>query len=511
MGITSLNFLIFLFLLIAGYYILPSKIRWILLLVASVVYIGLSGNMILLLYPVITIGVTWFCANRIETIREEANTGEEQRKCKVYLFLAVVFDVVVLFVLKYANMGIYTFNAIAGRTMSGTKNLEPLHFLIPMGLSFYTLSIVGYMFDVYYGVGKAEKNYLKLLLFGIYFPLLISGPIIRYRETGLLLTKEHHLEYKNLTYGAQRILWGFFKALIISERLAIVVNTIFNDSDTYYGAYVVIAAFGFTLQLYSNFSGSMDIVLGISQMLGVELPENFRQPFFSETIQEFWQRWHITLGGWLRDYIMYPILRTNAFSGLKDRLKTKYGKKKANHITTYLAMLILWFIAGLWHGGAWKYVWGVGLLQGIYIIVGEIIRNSRNTKKDSSEKVGRCLSVLRRLRTFVLISIAFVFFRADSLTQGFVLLGRIFKNWSLITGDAGRLGLDVADWIVLAGSLLTMFGVSILQQKANITERLAKTNIVLRWCILFAGLFAVIILGNYGPGYDAAEFIYQGF
>lgn len=511
MGITSLNFLIFLFLLIAGYYILPSKIRWILLLIASVVYIGLSGNVILLLYPVITIGVTWGCSNRIETIREKANPGEEQKKCKVFLVLAVVFDVAVLFVLKYANMGIYTFNAISGRTMSGVKNLEPLHFLIPMGLSFYTLSIVGYMFDVYYGVGKAEKNYLKLLLFGTYFPLLVSGPIIRYRETGVMLTKEHHLEYKNLTYGAQRILWGFFKVLIISERLAIVVNTIFSDSDTYYGAYVIIAAFGFTLQLYTNFSGSMDIVLGISQMLGVELPENFRQPFFSETIQEFWQRWHITLGAWLRDYIMFPILRTNTFSGLKDRLKTKCGKKKANHITTYLAMLILWFIAGLWHGGAWKYVWGVGLLQGIYIIVGEVIGNSRNNKKNSSEKAGRCLPILRRLRTFVLISIAFVFFRADSLTQGLVFLSKFFKSWSLFSGETGKLGLDTVDWMILLVSLLVLLCVSILQQKANITERLARTNIVLRWCILFAGLFAVIIFGNYGPGYDAAEFIYQGF
>ena len=510
MGITSLSFLIFLLLVIAGYYILPSKIRWVLLLIASVVYIGLSANVILLLYPVITIGVTWFCANKIETIRETADTDDGQKKCKVFLVMAVVFDVAVLFVLKYANMGIYTFNAVAGRVMSGVECLEPLHFLVPLGLSFYTLSIVGYMFDVYYGVGKAEKNYLKLLLFGTYFPLLISGPIIRYKETGLLLIKEHKLDYKNLTYGAQRILWGFFKVLIISERLAIVVNTIFADPDTYYGVYVVIAAFGFTLQLYANFSGSMDIVLGISQMLGIELPENFRQPFFSETIQEFWQRWHITLGAWLRDYIMYPVLRTNTFSKLKDRLKTKYGKKKANHITTYIAMLLLWFIAGLWHGGAWKYVWGVGLLQGIYIIVGEIIKNSRNNK-ESGEKVVLCRSVLRRLRTFVLISVAFVFFRADSLTKGFVFLGGLFKRWSLITGEAGKLGLDVVDWIILLVSLLVLLGVSILQQKENITERLARINIVLRWCVLFAGIFAVIILGNYGPGYDAAEFIYQGF
>lgn len=511
MGITSLYFLIFLFIAFAVYYILPLKIRWMFLLVVSIVYIGLCADVILLLYPVITIGATCFCANRIEIIKESEKNYDEQRRSKMLLYLAVIFDVGVLFVLKYANMGIYTYNAVAGRIISGFESAKPLRFLVPMGLSFYTLSIIGYVFDVYYGIAKAEKNYFKLLLFGTYFPLLVSGPIVRYKETGLQLTKEHRFDYKNLTYGAQRILWGFFKVLVVSERLSVVVNTIFDDPDTYNGMYIVIAAFGFTLQLYSNFSGSMDIVLGISQVFGIELPENFRQPFFSETIQEFWQRWHITLGSWLRDYIMYPVLRTNTFSGIKDRLKTKYGKKKANHMTTYLAMLILWFIAGLWHGGAWKYVWGVGLLQGIYIIVGEIIKNSRNNKKDSDKTAGRYLVLFKRLRTFVLISVSFVFFRADSLTQGFAFWGKLFKRWSIVTGEAGKIGLSSVDWMIMIVSLLVMLIVSILQQKTDITERLAKTNIVLRWCILFAGIFAVIILGNYGPGYDAAEFIYQGF
>ena len=513
MGITSLYFLLFFGIVILLYYCLPVKTRWISLLISNMVYMVLADEVYLVVYPIITITVTWICARRIESIRQ-SNYSEDintEQKCKRLLLTAIICDIGVLAVLKYLNLGVYTVNAVS-YIFGANAELGVFRLLAPLGISFYTLSIIGYILDVYYGIENAEDNYFKLFSFGTFFPLLISGPIVRYKDTGKQICEGHRFDYKNLTYGAQRALWGFFKVLVISERLAVISDTIFDDYKEYSGIYVAIAAIAFTLRLYTNFSGSMDIVLGLSLTLGIKLPENFKRPFFSQTVQEFWQRWHITLGEWLRDYILYSTLRSEAFTKLNAKLKEKYGKKKAKHITTYLAMMILWLIAGIWHGGAWKYIWGVGLLQGIYIITGEMLKNRSKASKENSP--GKLIQTLRRLRTFILISFAFLFFRASSLRTGFGMIGRMFCKWNpqiLFDGSLFELGLDIKNIAILAASLLTLLTVSILQEKESICDRLSRLNIVIRWCILFAGLFAVIIFGSYGPGYDAAEFIYQGF
>jgi len=486
MGITSLHYLLFFCIVFIVYYCLPLKIRWIALLVGSLSYFLLSDEIYLILYPVATILVTWICARKIESLDAENEAG----KRKLCLILALICDLGVLGVLRYLNLGV----------------------LAPLGISFYTLSIISYLMDVYYGIDKAEKNYFKLLLFGTFFPLLISGPIIRYKDTGKEISKGHRFDYKKLTYGAQRVLWGFFKVLVISERLAVISDTIFNDYTSYLGVYVIISAVCFTFRLYTNFSGSMDIVLGLALTLGIELPENFKRPFFSQTVQEFWQRWHITLGEWLRDYVLYSTLRSKAFTELGIKFKDKLGKKKGKHLTTYLAMMILWLIAGIWHGGALNYIWGVGILQGIYIITGELIKNG--SKKSGKDSDSRLLKTFKRLRTFVLMSFAFLFFRASSLKAGFCMIGQLFVKWNpevLYDGSILTLGLDIKNIAVLIVSLLILLGVSVLQEKESICDRLSRYNIVLRWGILFAGLFVVIIFGSYGPGYDAAEFIYQGF
>ncbi len=496
MGITSLYYLLFFAIVFVIYYILPLKLRWVALLIGSLTYILIADNAYLVIYPVITIAVTWVCALGIGKIREKDDTKDKawsERRCRFLLVTGLVVNIGFLAVLKYFDVG--TIKLIA-----------------PTGISFYTMSVMAYLLDVYYGLGKVEKNYFKLLLFGTFFPLLISGPIIRYKDTGLSLCEGHRFDYKKLTYGAQRVLWGLFKVLVISERLAVISDTIFDDYSAYPGIYVIIAAVCFTLRLYTNFSGSMDIALGMALTLGIELPENFKRPFFSQTVQEFWQRWHITLGEWLRDYVLYSILRSKAFAALGQKLKEKFGKKKGKNLTTYIAMMILWLIAGIWHGGSLNFIWGVGLLQGIYIIIGEILKN--RSKKSENKVTYRLLVNLRRLRTFCLMSFALLFFRAKDLKTGFVMIAKLFAKWNpevLYDGSILNLGLDIKDIVILAASLMILFAVSILQEKESICERLSRFNIIVRWGVLFVGIFAVIIFGSYGPGYDAAEFIYQGF
>lgn len=516
MGITSLTYIAFFMVVLLVYYCTPGKMRWMMLLVGSVVYSVLAADYILIIYPVVSVFVAWICTNQMEQIRLKTGDNSEAKqivakKCKRHLIVALLVNIGILASLKYLNLGIYTFNAIKSVFTENAILANPIHWMAPVGISFYTMSILGYIFDVYYEIGKAEKNYFRLLLFGLYFPLLISGPIIRYKDMEHKLFSVNKIEYDNLTYGATRIVWGFFKSLVISERLALCVTQVFGEYRNYSGIYIVLGMSCFTLQLYTNFSGSMDIIMGVSQMLGIELPENFRQPFFSETIQEFWQRWHITLGLWLKDYVLYPVLRTDTFMALPKKLKDKYGKKKAKQYTTFLALIILWFISGLWHGGAWKYIFGTGLLQCLYIIISEISSPYFETinEKWHIDSKNAIVRIFRKIRTFLLITVGFTFFNASSLRTGFKMLGQIFETKSQLGVES--LGLEAKDWIVLVVSLIILWSVSMLQKNGSVRTKIFGLNIVIRWVVLIALIMTVVLVGNYGPGYSAAEFIYQGF
>ena len=509
MGITSFLFLLFLAVSVVLYYSIPKRCQWPFLLLISIFYFLASGSILMLLYPLTSITVTYFGTKFIEQ-------EKDPKRRKRGLSLVVVCNLGVLAVLKYLNLGVYTYNAMAVRLSEQPALLDTLHLLIPLGVSFYTLSVLGYVYDVYYEIAPAEKNWAKLFLYGIYFPTMISGPIMRYRDIKDQMFSGKTFDYQQVSRGLQRILWGFFKVLVISERLTVIVTAVYGDYKTYGGCYIIIATMCFTLQLYTNFSGSMDIVNGVSQVFGIALPENFNTPFFSKTIQEFWRRWHITLGTWLKDYLFYPVLRTNFFMELPVKLKPRFGKKTAKKITTFSAMFILWFLVGLWHGGAWKYIIGSGILQWIYIVGGELlepvwvkIRSIFHVDKET-----KWLAVFQMIRTFLLMSFAFLFFRSEGFFTALSMIRNMLTTWNpeiLWNGSLLQLGLELKDWCILLLSLMMLWIVSIMQQKGSVREWLANKKLVVRWIILYALLFWVILMGNYGPGYSAAEFIYQGF
>lgn len=491
MGFTSFNFLSSYAVLLLLYYIMPKKIQWGFLLIASLGYFAIAAKAPWLLwYPLGTITIVYLGAIFIDRVKE-------QKKRKIVLSLVVVLAIGVLALLKYFNI------------QDGMAR-----FLVPLGISFYTFTLLGYLFDVYYEIGKVEHNYLKIALFGCYFPTIISGPIMKYRDVKDTMFVKHSLNYKEITFGLQRILFGLFKILVISERLVIIVNSIFGNYKEYNGLFIALGGICFVIQLYANFSGSMDIALGISQTFGVKLPENFRTPFFATSISEFWRRWHITLGIWLKDYLFYPLLRTKIWSTLQKKLKARFGKKKAKKISIYLAMFILWFTIGLWHGGDWKYIVGSGLLQWFYIVGGEVCEpiwvklraitciNCKN----------RGFVWFQRVRTLLLFSFSMIFFRAESFSQGCLMVKQLFLGWgSKGTATVQDLGLDWIELVITVISLLILFTISSLQEKGSVRERLASQPVAIRWIILYGAIFYVILLGNYGPGFSASEFIYQLF
>lgn len=509
MSITSFAFLCCYALLLLLYYVIPKKAQWMLLLIASIGYFLTAGKPWLLIYPVAAI-ITVYCgALYIDRVKE-------QKKRKTALSLIVVFCLLLLVILKYCNFGIYTYNALALRLSFLSTCSFRMNLPVPLGISFYTLALLGYLFDVYYEIGRPQRNFFKFALFGMYFPVMLSGPIIRYRDVEERLYAPHKFDYVQVTYGFQRMLWGFFKKLVIAERMAVIVNTVYGNYTEYSGIYLFLATICFAFQLYADFSGGMDIVIGLSQTLGIQIAENFRTPYFSRSIQEFWRRWHITLGEWLKDYLFYPLLRTQKFASLQESLKKKCGKKKGKKYATLLAMFILWFAIGMWHGGSWKFIVGSGLLQWLYIAVGEIgeplwakMRSLCRIKEGN-----KAFAFWQQLRTFLLMCAGFVFFRAGSFTEGLRIYKNMFCVWNpqvLWNGSLFALGLDAVELVIGVFALLLLLAVSVLQQKKPVRERIAAKNIVIRWTIWYILLFMVILLGYYGPGYSVTEFIYQGF
>lgn len=515
MAITSFKFLCFYALVLILYYTVPfffrKKGQWIVLLAASVVFYCMSDNPVLIIYPLVSASVTYGLLLILE------RTGQDKLiKRRILLTLEVAVLVGILIVLKYLKL-------------VNTKG-----FLVPMGLSFYTFILLGYFIEVYNGIGKFQKNFLKTALYGLYFPLMISGPIMKIRESGDQFFEYKPLKYENLTYGLQRMLWGFFKELVISERLAVVVNTIFDNDTSYPGIYIWIAGCAFALQLYTNFSGCMDIVIGLSETFGIILPENFRTPFFAKNISEYWRRWHITLGVWMKDNVFYPLLRTKLITDTGKKLKAKLGKKKGKQYTTYIAMFVLWFSVGLWHGGEVKYIIGSGLLHWFYIVVGELTLPFfvfLFEKKLHLDLKSKAADVFRVLRTFFLVCIGDIFFRADSTSHALRMLREgitVFNPKALADGSLLELGIDIYDYGILVVSLLILFGVSVYQYRREmmaagnkntegsgatryLRDYLSGKNIVIRWAVLICAFFFVLLLAEYGPGYSAAEFIYKDF
>lgn len=506
---TSFYFLCFYVCVLFLYYIVPGKLQWGILLLSSIAYYLLSGNGILILYPVVS------CLIAYAGIRM-LSANESPKKRKLILAAVVVSQIGILFVLKYVNFGIQTINGLAMLLGKQENLIAGYHLLVPVGISFYTFSILGYVIDVYNGIAAPQKNFFKLALYGMYFPAVLSGPIMRYREDGEQFFKPHPLNYREITFGFQRMLWGFFKILVISERMNLIVNTVYGDYAQYRGAYIWLATVCYAFQLYTNFSGCMDIVLGMSQTFGLKMPENFDTPYFSKSISEYWRRWHITLGVWMKEYVFYPLLRTNAFMKLGGNMKKRFGKKKGKQFTTFTAMFILWFTVGVWHGGDWKYVIGSGLLHWFYIVMEELLAPffQRLLEKCHIAPKSKWVNGFRVLRTFFLVNIGFVFFRADSLSDAFHILKAAVSVWNpdlFYTGSLFALGLDWIEFTIALVSLLILFVVSVLQRKGSVRERIEKKKLPVRWIIWYALLFYTILLGYYGPGYSAAEFIYQGF
>lgn len=372
MEIISLKFIFFLAILVILYFCVPRRVQWITILLANLFFYAYAGIKYIV-YILLISGITYGTAIQLEKLVQGgteliavAETTEEKKaiktgiikKKKLFCGIAILAAMGIWAVLKYGNFFIDNCNALINSLCPG-KMLKHFSWIIPLGMSFYTFDAVGYLVDIYRGKYKAERNYVKYLTFISYFPHIVQGPFSRFDHLGKNIFEEHAFSYDRMCEGCARILWGVFKKVVVADQIGVAVNAIFEGYRTYTGIYMMFAMCAYGIQLYADFSGYMDIMCGFSRILGIELAENFKRPYFAKTVDEFWRRWHITLGTWFKDYVFYPVSMGKIGQKLGKSARKRWGAKMGKLVPGYFALIFVWTATGLWHGANWTYlIWG---------------------------------------------------------------------------------------------------------------------------------------------------------
>lgn len=528
MSIISLKFLLFVAIVSFSYFVAPKKVKWCILLLASYIYYFISSKE-LTLYLIITtlsVYISALTMQKIDSKTKLKSEGKEKSKKKLLkqkakkykklvILVAVLINFGILAALKYCNFISENINKILN--LVNINYQMPLKdILLPLGISYYTLQSISYVVDVFRGKYKAEKNLGKLALFLSFFPQMLQGPIGNYGELAHQLYEPHKFEYTRVKFGIQLMLWGFFKKMVIADRAALYVNEVFSNYSEYSGIIIVMGAILYTLQIYADFSGCIDIVRGTAQILGINMAENFKRPFFSKDIQEFWRRWHITLGAWLREYIFYPISFSKVCANLTVKAKKIFKGHIGKLIPAAFALFFVWFMNGIWHGASWKYIL-YGLYYYILTMIGMLLEpiTEKVIKKLKINTKAFSYRLWQMIRTTMLVIIGMLIFRAARLKVAWAMFKSIFtlsNMEKLFNGELFKIGFKSSDFIVLIIGFLIMFVVSLLQEKGyKLRERIANQNLMFRWILYYGIIFAIIIFGIYGEGYDASSFIYGQF
>lgn len=535
MSILTIRFAIFLLVAVAMYYLTPKAHQWKSLLLISCGFYAVSGleNFIFLLT---TVSSTYYAGIRIGSINDEyevmlaqhresgtkltraekqAVRAEEDRRKRVVMVLVLLLNFGILFVLKYSDTLRFLLTSFCG-ILHIPYQVPHFSWLIPMGISYYTFQSMGYIIDLYRRKYSPEKNVFRLMLFVAFFPQLVQGPISRFDELGKSLYQSHKFEFRNLKYGAGLMAWGMFKKLVISDRLAIMTNTVFGAPQRYQGMYLAAATVFSMLQLYTDFSGGIDMVRGAGEMFGIALAENFTRPFFAVNLGEYWRRWHITLNNWWRDYIFYPLTLSKVFTAFGKRAKKLVGDNFGKKLPILLSVIIIRVINSIWHGATANSILG-GIYYGLLLALSFYFEPYFKLINEKLKINTACFSwkLYQCVRTFILIAAPRLVSRVSSVQEGaeyFRCLVGTYNPWILFDGSLYALGVSDRQFLVLMLSLALLLVVSCMQERGIVVrEALDRQNLVFRIVFYCIFLYAIILFGVYGQGYDASSFTYAQF
>ena len=515
MPFASLPFAVFLAAVVTAYYLAPRRFRWIVLLCASLAFYWLGGGWTVV-YLAATVLTTWLAGlalgranGRLKSADEAARARQKRRK-KAVVAVTLVFNFGMLFVLKYWDV-----TAEQAARLFGGEVLR-LGLLLPLGVSFYIFQTVGYVIDCYRGKVKPEPNPAKFALFASFFPQMIQGPISRWADLSPQLLSGGVFSADNLKYGLQLMLWGYLKKLVISDRAGVLVDSVFSDYASHGGAMLALAVGFYCIQLYCDFSGGIDIARGAARLLGIDLKENFRRPLFARSLSEYWRRWHITLGQWMRDYVFYPIALSKPFGALGKRCRKRFGNAVGKILPASLATFLVYLLIGLWHGANFRYIL-YGFYNGAIITLSLLLENRFYAAK---QKLGirdeaPLWRLFQTLRTGLIVFVGRYITRAPRFLAALWMLSRLFVNpdfGALTDGSVLNLGLPLWDIVVvLAGTLAVVLLEAFEERHGDIRLWLEERNGFVQWAAMVLPLCALFYLGILRGEYVSAAFIYQQF
>ncbi len=510
MSFLSVKFVAFLLPALFLYYLAPRRAQWIVLLFASAVFYALSGlaNAAFLL---LSVTATYFGARAAARLVSSGDPGGRRRaKWLVGLLLALNFCMLAAF--KWHG----TAQSLAPLAERLGLMVDSGGIVLPLGISFYTFQATGYLIDVYRQRIAPERNYARFFLFVSFFPQLVQGPISPFEHLSAQLTAAHAFDYTRLKSGAQRMLYGCMKKLVIADALAPLTARIFEDTAAYPGMYIALAAVLGTFQLYCDFSGGIDMALGAAELFGIALPENFRQPFFSRSLPEYWRRWHITLNDWWREYLFFPVALSRPMNRLGRFLRKHTGPTFSKIASVYVGILVVRTANALWHGISYKYL-ASGLYVGALMIGALALRGpfAKAVETLGIRAESRPWRAFQMLRTFLLLCVNRLFLQSERLSAALTAFRNLFSTFNpeiFVNGALKKLHFPLERSLPVCAGLFVVLIVDILRERGvPIRSRLNKAPLAVEWSVMLALIFFTLLFGRYGAAYDAGSFIYAGF
>lgn len=469
----SMHFLVFFAVVVPLYFILPPKVRWVLLLAASY-YFYMCWRPAYIILILISTSVTYVCALGMSPSASAARR-------KLLLWVSLCVNLGLLFAFKYFNFVSDSLRLVFDR-LAVPVNLPMLHVVLPVGISFYTFQAVAYTVDVYRGVLKPERRIGLFALYKCFFPQLVAGPIERPSHLLPQLREVHTFDAQRVWQGLQLMAWGIFKKVVIADRLGIYVDSVYNNVPNQSGLSYLVATYFFAFQIYADFSGYTDVAVGSAKVLGIDLIQNFNRPYFASTITDFWHRWHISLSTWLRDYLYIPL-----------------GGNRLGRGRMYFNILVTMLLGGIWHGASWTFViWGA--LQGTMLCGSKLTLPYRDRLVDRLGLPRRAVELVRIAVTFQLVCFSWIFFRANTVGDAFHIVRHLFDGWPRVFLDPTAMGYGVP-------GILLLLVVQLMQTRRPIRQRLEGSSLPVRWAVSFSVLFAIVLFGVDGN----AQFIYFQF
>lgn len=493
----STDFLIFFPIVVLLYFVMPKKIKNIYLLICSYYfYMCWNAKYVLLLFA--STAITYGIGRLIGMISTEETDKQKLILKKVFVAIGFSSNLIILFFFKYTNFLLDNVN-ILFRNLGIAQITIPFDIVLPVGISFYIFQALGYTVDVYRGDIKAEKNFITYAAFVSFFPQLVAGPIERSANLLKQFGEVHKFDFERAKNGILLMLWGYFQKVVIADRIAVLVDNVYNYPQYYAGFELLIATVLFAFQVYCDFAGYSNIAIGAAQVMGFKLMNNFDCPYFAHTVADFWRRWHISLTSWFRDYLYFPL-----------------GGSRCSKRKNYRNIMIVFLASGLWHGASWTYIiWGG--LNGLYQVIGKMCMPIK-------KKMYQVLHVhldsfshrmLQTIITFALVDFAWIFFRANDIHCAFIIIQRMFTEWNpwiFFDGSLHTLGLTSLELTIGIAAICVLVFVDYLHMKGiHIREKISQQDIWFRWMLYLGGIFVLLIFGVYGPEFDASQFIYFQF